>query len=63
MTTPTIRTPKGKRLSFKQYVALTEARQSSRNGADVCEHGHFECAAWHHGPCSDEIRANIEEGE
>lgn len=25
-----------------------------------CEHGHFDCAHWNHGPCADEIAATID---
>ena len=44
-----IRTPRGKFITVNQYVAL-----AGRND-QPCEHGHFGCAAWNHGPCSDEL--------
>jgi hypothetical protein len=52
-----IRTPKGKFVTVKQYVAL-----ANRND-QPCEHGHFGCAAWEHGPCSDELLSALEGDE
>ena len=49
-----IRTPRGRRISVGSYVALANRNEQ------VCEHGHFSCAAWDHGPCSDELLSAIE---
>lgn len=53
-TNALIRTPKGRVITLRRYIALTHMRQHSRNGASPCEHGHFSCAAWDGGPCEAE---------
>lgn len=56
-----IRTPRGRRMTVRQYLAL-HAATSARNGwAPACEHGHFDCAAWDGGPCADELISNLEQ--
>jgi hypothetical protein len=52
--TATLKTPKGKTITVGQYIALAE-----RNG-QPCEHEHLTCAAWDHGPCSDELASQQE---
>lgn len=52
-----IRTPRGRLISVNQYLALV-----NRND-QICEYGHFACAAWHHGPCSDELISEQEAAE
>lgn len=63
----TITTPKGKRLSDKQYVALRSAisynPNNNRERDTECEHGHFECAVWKGGPCFDEVLSRIDREE
>lgn len=54
-----IRTPRGKSMTLRRYVAFQAMRFSSHAGAAPCEYGHFDCAAWERGPCSDEIRAEL----
>ena len=49
-----VRTPRGKHVSVKQYVALANKHELP------CEHGHLSCAAWAHGPCSDELLSALE---
>lgn len=49
-TTRTIRTPAGGKISPRQYVE----RVCRLKFAEPCEYGHFGCAAWDGGPCSDE---------
>ncbi len=48
---PSITTPTGKRISPRAYVA----RVSRLLDPPPCEHGHFGCAAWDDGPCTDEL--------
>lgn len=54
-----IRTPKGKQISVRRYLALTAAQQS-RCLAYGCVEGHLDCAAWAGGPCSTELGLNVE---
>lgn len=49
-----IRTPNRKFISPRRYVARARGKDH------VCEHGHFGCAAWEHGPCKDEILFALE---
>ena len=56
-TLKTITTPKGKRMTVGQYLALRRA-QEMRNYTGLaldCEHGHGGCACWLGGPCSDDM--------
>jgi hypothetical protein len=55
----TIKTPRGKWVTPRQYLAL-HATYIAR-GADgfECSHGHFGCAAWERGPCENETRAAL----
>lgn len=48
------RTPKGKQISTRRYLALTAAQQA-RSQAYGCAIGHLDCAAWEAGPCSVEL--------
>jgi len=60
MTTaaPKIRTPRGKFLTVRQYLALVVAQQGRRGReAQVCSSKHFNCAAWENGPCFAELAA------
>jgi len=52
-----IRTPKGRRITAKQYLNLANV-----NGLP-CEHGHLSCAAWDGGPCTDELLSMLESGD
>lgn len=52
-----LRTPKGKWLTAKQFVSLAQRNEMP------CEHGHFGCSAWEHGPCSDELLTAMESDE
>ena len=52
-----ILTPRKKRITVRQYLALRNCRFWSPVGASPCEHGHYDCAAWEHGPCSQELAA------
>ncbi len=52
-----IKTPKGKALTGRKYVALVRAQQA-RDQAHPCMNGHFDCAAWENGPCLAAIEAN-----
>ena len=48
-----IRTPKGKTMTPRQYIALVQARNiRDLGGAPPCQEGHYGCAAWADGPCS-----------
>lgn len=49
-----MRTPKGKYITAKQYLALAQRNDQP------CEHGHFGCAAWDRGPCSDELQCMLD---
>ncbi len=49
----TIPTPSGKKLSPRAYVD----RVSRLKDPPPCKHGHFGCAAWDDGPCTDELFA------
>lgn len=57
----TIFTPKGKKMSPGQYLALHQARFTREGTAPACKYGHFDCAAWEDGPCSDELRTQQEQ--
>lgn len=47
-----IRTPRGKRMSPKRYLALVDATNArTTGGGPGCSEGHFACAAWEGGPC------------
>jgi len=48
----TIRSPRGKRLTARQYVALHRALMGRHGDTPDCEEGHFGCAVWENGPCS-----------
>lgn len=51
-----IKTPNGRRMSVKQYIALHAAQLArSADGTAACEYGHFDCACWEGGPCTDEL--------
>lgn len=52
-----IRTPRGRLVTVRQYIALT---QNLRDGGHPCEYGHFGCALWVDGPCSDELLSGLE---
>ncbi len=51
-----IKTPRGRVMTYRQYLALHVA-QSMRSEGDSppCEHGHYDCACWDRGPCSNEV--------
>lgn len=51
-----IMTPKGKTMTASQYLATT----SNLGAPNPCEYGHFGCALWDGGPCSDEVEARME---
>lgn len=53
-------TRRGKKMSERQYLALAYAAMS-RDRALPCKHGHFGCAAWEGGPCSNEMEAYVTE--
>src|SRR5262245_50669796 len=57
-TAKTIRTPKGKMITPKQYLALVRMQTGRDRGTSCCEHGHFDCAGWQDGPCENEVAAN-----
>ena len=51
-----IRTPRGKYLTPRRYLALADAQNTrSIGGGPSCALGHYGCAAWEGGPCSDEL--------
>ncbi len=51
-----IQTPTGKHVTRRQYLARHEALRDP----PPCVYGHFDCAAWEGGPCSNEIAAELE---
>jgi hypothetical protein len=57
--TTTIRTPKGKRITDRQYFALCGAA-FSRNTSQECSNGCLDCAAWHGGPCRWEVADRLQ---
>lgn len=60
MATRDIRTPKGKRMTPRQYLALKAAQDGRETWIDYpCAEGHFGCAAWEHGPCSAELEIEL----
>lgn len=50
-----VTTPTGKRISFPVYFSQANRRNCH------CEYGHFNCAAWDDGPCSDEMHTNYDD--
>ena len=50
-----IKTPQGGLLTPNQYMDRVSRVEAT------CEHGHLNCAGWKHGPCGDEIMAQLEE--
>ena len=52
-----IKTPQGGLLTPNQYMDRVSRVEAT------CEHGHLDCAGWKHGPCGDEVMAQLEEKE
>ena len=52
-------TPRGRKMSPAQYIALVHA-QLVRDASIDCVNGHVSCAAWLGGPCSDELDHELE---
>lgn len=54
----TFRTPKGKHMTPRQYLALVRMQQQRGATEKACEHGHFACAGWEGGPCSAAVASD-----
>jgi hypothetical protein len=52
-------TPEGKAITIRRYVVLKEM-EDRRGNENECKYGHFGCAAWHKGPCLDEMLGVLE---
>ena len=37
-----------------KYLPAVSRKMDTKDGAQPCQHGHRDCAAWERGPCSDE---------
>lgn len=57
-----IKTPRGRVMTQRQYMALHEAqvRRSRWGDTAACEYGHFDCACWERGPCTNEIGGSLD---
>lgn len=51
-----IRTPRGKRMTPARYLVFARmASARAAGGGPPCIEGHFDCAGWDGGPCSNAI--------
>ncbi len=58
-----IATPRGKRMTRLQYLALYRAKSAREEEPPPCTYGHYGCAVWADGPCFDEQLGDQEEVE
>lgn len=63
MAARSIRTPKGKHITPKQYVVLHMAAFERNGDTPPCVNGHYGCAVWEDGPCSAELAADMDMAE
>ena len=56
-----IETPKGKRMTARQYLALRRAHaMKNYTGLALdCEEGHAGCACWLGGPCTNRVEEMV----
>jgi hypothetical protein len=60
MMSTLIRTPKGKTITPRRYVAIKRMLDANNPHHDQpCVHGHFGCAVWRRGPCVDEVLSTL----
>ena len=55
MSADKIRTPRGKLITRKQYLAIRNRMNEHYDCVEGCGH----CAAWHGGPCASVILAEL----
>lgn len=44
----------------RSYDWLERYLEEAFENFEPCEHGHLGCAGWHAGPCSSEVRAELD---